>query len=173
MADSVFTDANHICIVTHDIERAVRTWSDRYGVGPWRVYSYDDENMAASVDGQPVAYRMRAALCSLGPHFRIEIIQPLDDLSPYSRSLIERGGADHIHHVRLDVTSYDAAAEHLGKLGVPVTMDAAFKGGGPADRPRLSATYFATDADLGFTLEICRPAEGFVMPEPDSVYPAE
>ena len=29
MPSAVFTDANHICIVTADIDRAVRVWSDK------------------------------------------------------------------------------------------------------------------------------------------------
>jgi methylmalonyl-CoA/ethylmalonyl-CoA epimerase len=58
----VFTGVNHICIVTADLDGAVRRWWDRYGIGPWRVFSYDRSNMRAKVDGEAVEVKMRAAL---------------------------------------------------------------------------------------------------------------
>jgi sulfide:quinone oxidoreductase len=51
MPTPLFTGGNHICIATRDIDRAVRVWWDRYGVGPWPVFSYDAAN--ATVDAQP------------------------------------------------------------------------------------------------------------------------
>jgi hypothetical protein len=85
-----FTGINHICVVTHDIDRAVRMWSDRYGVGPWSLWTKDASNMTAVVDGEPTDFAMRVALCQLSPGFRLEIIQPLDDRSPYAKSLAQR-----------------------------------------------------------------------------------
>ena len=52
-----FTGVNHICIATRDLDRAVRTWSDRYGVGPGRLWTKDDANMSAEVDGKPTELR--------------------------------------------------------------------------------------------------------------------
>ena len=68
MPSAVFTDANHICIVTADIDRAVRVWSDKYGVGPWQVFSYDSSTMTALVNGEPTAFAIRSPLekCSVG-----------------------------------------------------------------------------------------------------------
>lgn len=56
-----FTGANHICVVTSDLDGAVRRWWDRYGIGPRRVFSYDRSNMRAKVDGVAVEFKMRAA----------------------------------------------------------------------------------------------------------------
>ena len=30
MSDGMFTGVNHICVVTRDVDRAVRTWADKY-----------------------------------------------------------------------------------------------------------------------------------------------
>ena len=168
---SVFTGLNHICIVTADLDRAIRTWSDGYGVGPWSVYGYDDTNMTATVDGEPGRFTMRAALCQLGPNVRLELIEPVDGDSPYSQSLAERHGADHIHHVRFDVDSYETARDRLEALGLPVKLDATFRGGGGADGPRLTGTYFDATNELGFIVEIADRPDGFTMPSPQSVYP--
>lgn len=169
MSDSVFTGLNHICIVTRDVDRAVRVWSDRYGIGPWRIYTYGPSNMTTSVDGTPTEFGMRVGLCQFGPSTRVEIIQPLDELSPYARSLAEHDGADHLHHVRVDVGDYDAALDHLAALDVPISLSGRYQGGDPEVWSR--ATYADTRADLGFTLEVAYMPPGYQVPEPDLVYP--
>jgi methylmalonyl-CoA/ethylmalonyl-CoA epimerase len=168
--DAIFTGANHLCVATSDIDRAVRTWADRYGVGPWSLWTKDASNMVAAVDGEPTEFAMRVALCQLSPTFRIEIIQPLDDRSPYARSLAAHGGADHIHHVRFDVADYERAKAGLSSLGLRTQLDARFAGA-PGTGGEFAGTYFATEGDLGFVVEIGLAPAGFAMPEPDSVYP--
>jgi methylmalonyl-CoA/ethylmalonyl-CoA epimerase len=165
-----FTGVNHICVATHDIERAVRVWSDRYGVGPWQLWTKDASNMTAAVDGRPCEFAMRVALCNLSPTSRLELIQPLDDRSPYAHSLQRHGGADHLHHVRLDVDDYAGAREQLVGLGLEPVLDAIFAGA-PGVSSHVTATYLATETELGFLLELGDVPEGFAMPEPESIYP--
>lgn len=172
MTQSLFTGANHIGIVTRDLDRAIRTWWDRYGVGPWRVYRYDASNMSARVDGTPVEYEMRVALAQLGPNLRVEIIQPLDERSPYADSLVRHGDADHVHHVRLDVADFDEAYPRLQALGLPTRMHATFAGA-DADGPKVTAAYLGTEDELGFTLEVVGMPGGFAMPEPEFVHPTD
>ena len=115
---------------------------------------------------------MRASLAQIGPHFSVEIIQPLDDRSPYAKSLTEHGGADHIHHVLFDVADFDDALGRLRELGLESIQHAQFKGAS-GDGPLLTMTYLATEADLGFTLEIAHAQPGFSMAEPEYVYPSD
>jgi methylmalonyl-CoA/ethylmalonyl-CoA epimerase len=170
MPRPLFTGVNHLGIVTRDLDRAVHTWWERYGVGPWRVYRYDAGNMSARVDGRPVEYEMRVALAQLGPAVRVEIIEPLDERSPYAESLTRHGDADHLHHVRLDVADFEAAYAHLRQLGLPTRMHATFAGASP-EGPRVTAAYLGTEAELGFMLEVVRMPAGFSMPEPEYVHP--
>ena len=170
MSEPRFTGANHISIATHDLDRAVRTWWDRYGVGPWRVYRYDPSTVSAQVDGQVAEFSMRAALAQLGPHFRVEIIQPLEGPNPYTPSLERHGGRDHIHHVRLDVPDFQAAVGHLEALGHDTVMDARFAGG-TEESPRLIGRYVDTTDDLGFVLEVATAPAGFEMADAEYVYP--
>jgi len=166
---TMFRGANHICIVTADLDRAVRRWWDRYRVGPWSVFSYDSSNMQAKVNGRPVDFKMRAALAQLGPAFRLELIQPLDELNPYADTLSRAGGADHVHHVRLDVPDFARTRDELVDLGLPVRLEASFTGGSPEHR--FQAMYFDARDDLGLLLEIGQASAGFSMPEPDYIYP--
>lgn len=169
MPDPVFTGINHLGIATRDLGRVVRTWSDTYGVGPSSLCTYDPSNMSAEVDGLTIEFAMRVALCRMSPTFRVEILQPLDERSPYARSLVAHGDADHIHHVRLEVADYSDARERLEGLGLARPLDAVFTG--LAVGPRVQATYFDTEHDLGFVVEIGEVPAGFAMPRPESTYP--
>jgi catechol 2,3-dioxygenase-like lactoylglutathione lyase family enzyme len=170
MAGPVFTGINHICITTRDIDRAVRIWADRYGVGPWRLYTFDPSTMSVSVDGEAIEFGMRVALCQFGPATRVEIIQPLDDdRSPYAKSLNAHDGADHVHHIRLDVDNYEGSLEQLDGLGIQRSLSGRYGGEDPGIRSW--ATYLATEADLGFTAEVAYMPPGWTMAEPDYVYP--
>jgi methylmalonyl-CoA/ethylmalonyl-CoA epimerase len=156
---------NHICIATRDLDRAVATWADAYGVGPWRIWTKDASNMSASPQ-----FAMRVALADLPSGARIELIEPLDDRSPYAQSLERHGGADHLHHVRFDVEDYAAAREKLEGLGQDVLLDATFAGAEEVES-EVRATYFATERDLGLLLELADVPAGFIMPAPERTYP--
>lgn len=168
---SIFSGVNHLCVVTRDLDRAVRIWSDRYGVGPWSLYTKDESNMSAVVDGAAAAFAMRVALCSLSPAFRLELIQPLDDRSPYAASLAEHGGADHVHHVRLEVDDYGRAGAQLERLGLRRMLEAEFAGA-PGVASRFVGAYYDTRDELGFVVEIGHMPPGFAMPAPERVYPS-
>ena len=65
------TGINHVCVVTRDLDRLVRVYWGKYGVGPWSIYRYDAANMQATEESEPIAFEMRAALAQLGPPARI------------------------------------------------------------------------------------------------------
>lgn len=166
----MLTDLNHVCVVTTDLDRAVRTWANHFGVGPWSIWTKDASNMTAAVDGRPTEFAMRVALASLPSGVRIELIQPLDDRSPYAHSLARHGDVDHVHHLRFEVDDYDGAAARLRDFGLHTILDAQFEGA-PGVDGSFAATYFATEGELGFVLEIGDAPPGFAMPDPESVYP--
>jgi hypothetical protein len=126
--------------------------------------------MASVLRGAPAEYAMRAAMCDVSPTFRIELIEPLDDRSPYAQSLERHGGADHLHHVRFDVEDYGGARGDLERLGSDVVLDATFAGAEGATS-EVQATYFATERELGFLLELADVPPGFSMPPPERTYP--
>lgn len=164
------TGINHVCVVTRDLDRLVGTYWDKYGIGPWKIYRYDASNMKATVAGRPTDFEMRAALAQLGPSSRIELIQPLDELSPYAESLRARDDADHVHHVRLDFADYEEALAAATDAGAGVKMNAEFAGGGE-DEVRFKGTYVETETDLGFLLELGEAPAGFTMPRSEATYP--
>jgi len=166
----VFTGADHLGVVTRDLDAALRRWSDQYGVGPWQVFAYDGTAMEATYCEVTGALPMLAALCHLDDRFRLELIQPLTAEGPYHDSLLAHGDADHLHHVRLATTAPADAQAALARNGNEVVFDAAFAGADPAGAP-FRARYYDTTADLGFLLEVGDPPDGFRMPTPRYTYP--
>lgn len=166
----LFSDINHVCVVTGDLDRSMRVWADRYGFGQWSVYTKDGTNMKALVDGEPTEFAMRVALASVSLTFRIELIQPLDERSPYAASLARHGGADHVHHIRFDVADYAAAGARLSALGHRRLLEAEFDGA-PGVAGKFAGTYFDTERELGFVVEIGHAPPGFAMPEPERLSP--
>lgn len=169
-AQAVFTGADHLCVVTRDLDTAIRRWSDHYGVGPWQVYAYDESKVEATYCDAMGGDPMLAALCSLNDTFRLEVIQPLTEAGPYHDSLVAHGEADHLHHVRLTALDAAAAQAALAEQGRGVVYDAAFAGA-DANGPRLHARYYDTVPELGFLLEVVERPASFAMPDPVRVYP--
>ena len=167
---AIFDGGDHLCVVTRDLDAAVRMWSDRYGVGPWNVYSYDVATMTATYCDVTGSFPMLAALCSLSDGFRLELIQPLTEAGPYHDSLMAHGDVDHLHHIRLAAVDPAAARTALAHHGHGVVVDAAFSGADDTG-PRLHARYFDTVRDLGFLLEVVERPDSFELPEPVRVYP--
>jgi methylmalonyl-CoA/ethylmalonyl-CoA epimerase len=164
----LFTGVAHVCVVTADVDRSVRVFADRYGIGPWRVYVYDRSNMTVDVDGEASDFSMRVALGSVG-NCGIELIQPTGGRNPYADSLARHNGADHVHHLKLDVSDFSAAAGHLEGLGMARTLDGLFTG---ADATaQAHGVYFPTENDLGFTLEIGEMHAAFEPAPPEYTYP--
>ncbi len=172
MGSPSFTGINHLGIVTGDLDRAMRTWVEGYGIGPWTIHAFDAETMSITVDGEAVPTSIRLASAFVGGTSRIELIQPLaDDESPYARSLREHGGADHLHHVRMDVADFDAALEEAAADGVGTVLDAEFAdaaGGEP-----LRVAYLDTGPKVGFITEIVGRPDGYQLPDPDRTYEEE
>lgn len=170
-ANHMFTGANHVCVVTADVDRAVRTYADGYGLGPWNVYNYDSSNMTVSIRGEPVDFKMRVGLCQLGPSFMIELIQPVGEGNLYAESLAVHGGADHVHHLKLEVTNFDRAFDHLEGRGLSKVLDGRFNG--VDSRSITHGVYFDTQDELGFVVEIGELSPDFAMAEPEYTYPPQ
>ena len=101
---------------------------------------------------------------------RIELIEPLDDRSPYARSLADRGGADHVHHLRLDVEDFAGALARLRGLELGEILDGRFRGTPAA--AASTAVYLDTEADLGFVVEVADVPPGSGDARPDYTYPS-
>ena len=137
-------------IVTADLERAMRVWTERYGVGDWKTAVIEkDATSGTTGDGDAAWLEMRVGSTTIGA-LHVELLEPTTGEGIYAESLARHGGADHIHHVMCICAEYDLE---------PVLDDFARKGVRPLQSGArhdngLRYVYLDTAADLGFILEL-------------------
>jgi Glyoxalase/Bleomycin resistance protein/Dioxygenase superfamily len=159
---ALFTDVLQVSVVVRNLEAAMRTYVDGYGVGPWEIYEFNPGTVSGMHErGQPVECAWRLALADAG-RLQWELIEPLDDRSIYARFLSEHG--EGVHHVGVSVPDYAAAIEELDSRGTDVVFGGEYNG--------VTFAYLGTEGDLGVVTEIFSAPPG-VEQVPDGRYPSE
>jgi methylmalonyl-CoA/ethylmalonyl-CoA epimerase len=99
--EPLFAGTMQVSVVVPDLEEAMKTYVEGYGIGPWEVYEFDPGNVDGMHEcGQAVARSWRLALAQVG-ETQWELVQPLDDDSLYARFLAEHGSG--VHHIGVAV----------------------------------------------------------------------
>lgn len=131
-------------LVVSELERAVTAHAD---LGPWTLWTYDRTFVTdLEIAGRPADCRFRVALNRGQP--QLEIIQPLDDDSPYAHWIAETGGVG-IHHLGFYVDDVRAATAAMEAEGYATIMT----GSGYGADGTGGFGYFDTVAELGFVVE--------------------
>jgi methylmalonyl-CoA/ethylmalonyl-CoA epimerase len=160
MSESDLTGVAQIGILTADLDRAIRTWEEKYGVGPWQVQTCDGSTMSETMlGGRPATFGMRLAVTYLGS-LMLELIEPGEGDSVYAQSLARRGGADHLHHVLCTTRDFRGTLDAFRRKGVATAQSGTFNDG-PIDW-----AYLDTEPDLGFMLEFIQLPEGYNLDPP-------
>ena len=139
-----FTDTVQIGIVVPDLDAAVRTYQDVYGIGPWDIMEIGPENAAdVRIHGRPVEWRSRAASAMVGG-VQWELIQPLDDNGLFARFLAERGGG--VHHIAVVTPDFRRTLQDQKARGKQPILSGTFMG--------IEVDFLDTEHDLGVILEV-------------------
>jgi methylmalonyl-CoA/ethylmalonyl-CoA epimerase len=116
------TNLSHIGIAVKSAEQTARWLSSVWNIGTPEVFDYypkEDELIA----GEP--FGVRLVFIKFGP-FTIELLEPLDDKSIWSKFIEEKG--EGIHHIALGVSNYDEVVETMQTQGHPLLVAAVFEG---------------------------------------------
>lgn len=140
-----FKQLHHICIVVHDLARAV-AWYETIGMGPWLDYpkggGYTDFEVPNRAASDAMQYK-----CLDLDNVQIQLCQPSALDSPQRRFLDAHG--EGVYHLGFEVPDRDAAEAQGRALGLGVTAR-----GRRADGSGFA--YFDTRADAGVVLEVRR-----------------
>jgi 4-hydroxyphenylpyruvate dioxygenase-like putative hemolysin len=137
------TDFNQVGIVVDDIERAIAAHE---GHGPWSVSTIDRTIVAnLSVAGELADFAIRVAANTDAP--QLELIEPLDDRSPYADWLSVHGPG--IHHLGFHVESVPAVTAAMTAAGFEVVLS----GSGHGLDGDGAFAYYDTVAALGYLTE--------------------
>ena len=133
--------------IVADAQRAVEQFTELLGLGPWSFEDWPPQRpgFESYADGEPRQWRTRLAFASFGP-LELELIEPVEGDTDYSRFLAEWGGG--FHHVLYVVDDLDAVEAALTARGFPVVM------GATSRFPGARWILVDTRETLGFSLEL-------------------
>ena len=112
-----------IAVVVADIEKALKSYTENLGWGPWSVFEYKPPLLHDTfVRGEPVEYRMigaEAMVDGLG----FELIQPVSGPSIYQEFLDTHGeGVQHIACMKHSDADSNLMKEHWAERGADVLL---------------------------------------------------
>lgn len=136
-----------IALVVRDARQTASLLSDLLGIGPWAFEDWppDRPNFVSFADGQPAQWRKLLAFAEWGS-IELELIQPLEGDTHYSRTLEQRG--EGLHHVLFEVEDLDGTVASLAHQGFDVVLEATSR------LPGARWVLVDTTEALGFALEL-------------------
>jgi len=157
-------DIAQVCIIVPDLDRAVKNYWERFGVGPWHFYTYGKPLVRRMTrHGKPAEYKMKVALSYIGK-MRIELIEPLEGDTVYAE-FVEKHGYG-VHHLGVLTGNMEDSLQEASRCGLEMTQDGA--GFGPDGDGHYA--YLDTENLLGTTIELIeRPKR---RNPPEKIYPA-
>lgn len=162
MIKPFFKKILEIAFVVKSVNRAVRTYADSYGIGPWQIWEFDSDSVYdMKINGKRIDYKMRVAECNIGDTY-IELIEPLDDICIYSKYLKEHG--EGIHHICYKVKNFNKAIKYFKSRGIEEYQSGNWGG-------VLLYLYVKSEKELKQLVELWNIQTGSKWPAPIEVYP--
>ncbi|MDR0361539.1 MAG: VOC family protein [Planctomycetota bacterium] len=148
-----------ICILVPDLDKTIRNFYHRFGIGPWTIYTYDDKFVPKqSRYGKPAKYSSRIGLANVGP-MRIELIQPLEGETVYTEFIGKHGYG--VQHLGVLTENMAESLRQAGEAGLAMTMD----GSGFGLDGDGHYAYLDTEDLVGITFELIERPKGRRTPE--------
>ena len=151
-------------VVVHDLDDAVRHWTEKLGIGPWTAYRLEPPRLQEMrYFGEDVTFSLRHALAWQG-EVQFELVQPLSGPSIF-RDQLDRSG-EGLHHVGKFVSDHPAAvAEAIANGFLPLQSARGYGAEGDG-----AFAYFMAPGVPMIVELIAAPR---VRIEPEFIYPAE
>jgi methylmalonyl-CoA/ethylmalonyl-CoA epimerase len=154
LVSPLFKDVVQIGVVVRDMEKVMQALTTIFGIGPFRTILYPPEDrpdIQREYYGEPGDFCYRQAFAELG-NIELELIQPLSGHSIWADFLEKHG--EGIHHIRFNTYDLEPVIKHLADHGIPVAMS------GSGLRPGTSWANFASEDQIGFTIEMMKALPG-------------
>jgi hypothetical protein len=136
----------HVCVVVRDVEKTAKVFSDKFGIGPWRIRIATTPSSRASVRDIPVEYTLKFGYAKLGP-VTLELVETIEGTTIYQEFLEKHG--EGIHHIGLPTPlPFDDELEKWHKQGIkPLQVNR-------MEEPEEGWAYMDTHGLVGCILEI-------------------
>lgn len=114
----IFKQVNQIGIVVKNLDEVVRTFADKFGIGPWSIWEFNSESVEDMViNDEKINHRMLEAVCYIG-ELSIKVIEPLDDICVYAEFLKNHG--EGLHHISYKVDNFNEVVEFFKNMGLKI-----------------------------------------------------
>lgn len=152
-----------IGIVTSDIHKTMKDWTEKLDVGPWRYKLLDEKsitNATEFLDGETkdvnVPFAFYNALTEIGD-LQIELIQPLYGPTIYQEFMDRKG--EGLHHIKegIAVEDWEDHVEKMVSRGMKVTQSGRIN--------KAAFAYFNTEPVIDVIIEASKEPK-------DNTYPA-
>ena len=104
-------EVNQIGILVKDVDKVAESWSQLFGMGPWRFVDVDHTAELGKL------YKLRLAFTNIGP-VQIELIQPVEG-ETWQAEYLEKVG-EGLHHINFRVDDMDKEVSNLVAQGAEV-----------------------------------------------------
>jgi hypothetical protein len=154
LKQELFKDFVQIGVIVENLEQSIKMLEEVFGIGPFRVIDWPPqgrEDLERFYHNRPGDFTARMAFTELGP-IELELIQPIHGQSIWQDFLEERGGG--IHHIRFNVKEIEPVRDYLAENGIEAAQF------GSGIRPGTLWMNFATEAKVGFGIEVMKIAPG-------------
>lgn len=141
--ENPFRTLHHVCIVVHDLERAMAYYL-QLGIGPWTDYPKGSGYVVFEVPSAEASNATRYKCCDLG-NVQLQLCQPPQMDSPQRRFLDARG--EGVYHLGFEVPDLDAAERLVAERGAATTARGRRANGS-------GFAYFDTREGAGVVLEV-------------------
>jgi hypothetical protein len=146
MREPEFTQTMHIGIVIRDLDATTRKYVDEYGIGPWKIYDFNRQNLREyGQQGQALLARSsrNGRPAAVGTDRAARRREHLRTFPCRER----RGECTWgVHHIAVSAWSFDELLAMEAKREIDVVLSGEFEG--------VRVAYLGTDRDLGVMLEI-------------------
>jgi methylmalonyl-CoA/ethylmalonyl-CoA epimerase len=116
------TNLSHVGVAVKDAEKTIKFISSIWNIGTPIISDYEPKKEEL-IAGEP--FKVRLVFIKFGT-MTIELLQPLDNKSIWSKFIAEKG--EGIHHVAYGVSNYDEMVSALQKQKHPLLVAASFQG---------------------------------------------
>jgi catechol 2,3-dioxygenase-like lactoylglutathione lyase family enzyme len=99
MTDFQLPELHHVGIVVRDRDATIRHYQEIMGITSF--FSFDSSISRALVHGEPTPFDLRVGYAWLG-NTMLELLQPLDRVSPHFQFLEEHG--EGMHHLQVEIS---------------------------------------------------------------------
>jgi len=119
------------CVVTDDLDKAVKEWVDLYKVGPWTIMCFNNDSLSDFYVGGKLVeepFEFHIGISQIGD-IQIEIIQPVKGPNIYFDYLKRHGNS--LHHMKEYFPDLDELKKEIDRyagFGVNVTQTGWFAG---------------------------------------------